>query len=249
MGKYLQGIDRIEVQTALATRTRHAREFKVLHDALEQLVAGWSDLVALQQRPKARLQVARSLLIVRTFNSVRTALQVLELGYCQQAMALVRMAMEDQLVAEDIEQHPPTLRALLDGDGNLGKGELTFGKMAERLSSNVKAAWGASYGMLSEHGAHPRLKSMLGLVATNPSASQRGLRPGGLYDALSINAVLLYAAQTLVQAMATFVKLADEAGLNWAASAMPAFEAVDSLWKELDAWASGQLQELDQSGP
>ena len=247
-GEFLQGIDRIEVQTAFATRARHAREFKILHDALEQLVSGWSDLSALPKRPKARLQVARGLLIVRTFNSVRTALQVLELGYCQQAMALVRMAVEDQLVADDIEHHPPTLAALLDGDGQLGKGELTFGRMAERLSPKAKAAWDARYGMLSEHGAHPRLKSMLGLVATNPSASQRGMRPGSHYDALSVRAVLLYAAQTLVQAMATFVKLADEVGLDWAATAMPAFKAVDSLWKELDAWASDQLERLDQDG-
>lgn len=215
MGRFLQEIEQIESRTASATRETHAREFEILYAALEQILVGWSDLASLDQRPKARLQIAWGLLTARTFNSIRTALQVLELGYSQQAMALVRMAMEDQLVAEDIERHPPTLAALLDGGGQLGKGELTFGRMAERLSPKAKAAWDASYGMLSEHGAHPRLKSMLGLVAPSLSGDQRGLRPGGDYDSLSVNAVLLYAAQGLIEAMATLVKLTGQVGIDW----------------------------------
>ena len=42
-------------------------------------------------------------LAVRSFNSLHIARQLLEHGYYQQASALVRMAMEDQLVAEDAE--------------------------------------------------------------------------------------------------------------------------------------------------
>ena len=46
------------------------------------------------------------------------AKRVLEFGYYQQALTLIRMAMEDQLVAEDAEGNPPTLAALMRDEGN-----------------------------------------------------------------------------------------------------------------------------------
>ena len=247
MGKFLQSIARTDSRTASTIRQKHARELEILHDALEHTIVGVNDFASLKQKADSPLQAARVFLTIRTFKSLRTALQVLEHGYYQQAMTLVRMALEDQLVAEDIEHHPPTLAALLDDKGRLGKGDLTLGKMAERLSPKAKVAWDARYGMLSEHGAHPRLKSMQGLVATDLPRDQRGPRLGGHYDAMWVNVVVYYAAQTLVEAMATLTKLTDEVGIDWADRAMPTFQEVDSLWKRLDGWADGQLEELDRN--
>ena len=50
--------------------------------------------------------------------------------------------MEDQLVAEDVETHPPTLDALLDDKGSISSGDLTYGKMVERISPEVQKSVG-----------------------------------------------------------------------------------------------------------
>ena len=52
----------------------------------------------------------------------------MEHGYYPQALALVRLAMEDQLVAEDAETYPPTLDALFDDKGSISSGDLTYGR-------------------------------------------------------------------------------------------------------------------------
>ena len=180
---------------------------------------------------------------MRSFNSLRMARQTLELGYFQQAMTLVRMAMEDQLVAEDIEHHPPTLAALLDGEGKLGRGNLALGQMAKRLSPKAKVAWDRAYGMVSEYSAHPRHMSLRGLISSNPYG-QFTLRPGGHYDKVEVNAVLFYALSSLIHVMTATAKVTGEIGSDLVTSARPVFDEVGSLWKQLDEWA---CQELEQS--
>ena len=124
-------------------------------------------------------------LAVRSFNSLHVARQVLERGYHQQASTLVRMAMEDQLIAEDAENHPPTLDALLEGKGSISSGDLAYGKMAERISPEAKKAWVEKYGDLSERAAHPRRLSLLALTTV-----RRTVRPGGHYDEVQVKATL-----------------------------------------------------------
>ena len=73
--------------------------------------------------------------------------------------------MEDQLVAEDAETHPPTLDALLDDKGSISSGDLTYGKMAERISPEAKKAWDEKYGLkltlipIGKTMFHPKLSS------------------------------------------------------------------------------------------
>ena len=143
-----------------------------------------------------------------------------------------------RLVALDAENHPPTLAALLDGEGRLS----TFGKMANRVSAKAKIVWDDDYGMLSEHGAHTRLASLRELVATGPDG-QIVLRPGGHYDEVWVNVVLYYTLRELVRVFGTVEKVTAFAGIDWVTSAMPTLKEVDFLWRQIDRRAGEELGE------
>lgn len=113
MENHIRAIERIEDEVASTILANHARELAVVDDALNQIIIGFNDFSSRKGKPDNPLESARIFLAIRSFNSLRTARQTLERGYYQQAMTLVRMAMEDQLVAEDAETHTPTLDALL----------------------------------------------------------------------------------------------------------------------------------------
>ena len=112
--RYMRVIELNEIDVATQIRMTHGRELEVVDAALGQILQGLDAFAYVKQRPDSRLGNAQMFLAVRSFNSLHTARQLLERGYYQQASTLVRMAMEDQLVAEDAETHPPTLDALLD---------------------------------------------------------------------------------------------------------------------------------------
>jgi hypothetical protein len=154
--RHMRVIELNENDVASQIRMNHGRELEVVDAALDQILQGLDAFAYVKQRPDSRLEDAQMFLAVRSFNSLHIARQLLEHGYYQQASALVRMAMEDQLVAEDAETHPPTLDALLDDKGSISSGDLTYGKMAERISPEAKKAWDEKYGDLSERAAHPR---------------------------------------------------------------------------------------------
>ena len=242
MNAYLLSIDKTDDETASTILERHTRELRAGEAALDAIIRGLTEFGPENRHRDDDLESARLLLATRTFNSLRAAFQVLERGYYQQAMALVRMAMEDRLVSLDIEHYPTTLAALLDGEGKLGRGNLTFAKMAERVSAKSKEVWVDDYGILSEHGTHTRLNSLRGLVVVGPDG-QQVIQPGGYYDETWVNVVLYYALRELVQVFATIAKVTAFAGIDWVTSAMPTLEEVDFLWRRIDERAREELGE------
>ena len=242
MNTYLLSIDKTDDQVASIIRERHAREIRAIEAALDRILRGLSDFGAQKQKPDDYLESARLFLVTRSFNSIWAALQVLERGYYQQAMALVRMSMEDRIVALDIENNPATLSALLHGDGKIGRGELTLKKMAERVSPKTKVAWDDDYGGLSKFGTHPRVESMQGLITTD-SDGRMTLRAGGHYDEVWINFVMYHLLRELVQMFATVAKVTAFAGIDWITSAMPTLEEIDSLWRQIEEQAREELGE------
>ena len=242
MAGCLQDIARNDNEVASIIRARHARELDAVYTALGEIVRGLSDFGAKQGRPKSLLESGRLFLSTRSFNSLHSAVMLLERGYYQQAMSLVRMAKEDQLVARDIENHPSTLDALFIDEGMFKERDLAFAKMAERVSTKTKEAWDDHYGFLSAYGAHPRLKSLRALVTTGPDGKIL-LRPGGQYDKVWVNAVLYHALRELEQTLATVAQLTTTAGIDWIAGAMPTLEEVDALWRRIDELARAELGE------
>lgn len=242
MIRYLPSIEDADNEVTSAIRAEHARELNAVYAALDEILRGLSDFGAKQGKPKDDLESARLFLATRSFNSLYSAVRMLERGYFQQSLSLVRMAKEDQLVARDAEHNSPTLDALLHGRGRIGSGSLSFARMAERLSPKTKEAWDEDYGFLSEHGVHTRLKGLRSLVASGPDG-RPVLPPGGQYDKVWVNAALYYTLRELVQTFATVAQLTVPAEVDWITGAMPAFEEVDTLWRRIDEWAAGELRE------
>ena len=225
-------MEEIEEGVARAIQTNHRRELEAVDGALEQILRGYEEFRSRKRKSDDCLETARLLLVIRSFNSLRTARQTLERGYYQQAMALVRMAMEDQLVAEDAEIYPPTMVALLDGEGKLGKGTLALSEMASRLSPKARAAWDSDYGDASEYGAHPRHKSLQGLISWD-QYEQLTVMPGSSYNKAEVNFVLYHVLRSLVYVMATTCKITHQVGSNWCDAVKPVFEEVMFLWQQL----------------
>ena len=233
-----------EVEVASEIRQKHEHEISIVEEALEELLQAFNEFSSIKGSPDNDLESARLHLTVRSFSSLLNAKQVLELGYYQQAMTLIRMAMEDQLVAEDAEGNPPTLAALMREDGKLGTGKLTYSNMASRISEKAEEAWKVNYGILSAHAAHPRTSSLRGLSVPNPDGGIL-LTPGSNYDEIWVNVTLSYLARELVQVMFTAAKLTGQVEGDWPNSALPVFSKVQSLWQDLEAWASSELEELN----
>ena len=228
-------------EVASIIQAEHARELDAVYAALDEILRGLSDFGAKQGKPNGPLESARLFLATRSFNSLYSAVRMLESGYFQQSLSLVRMAKEDQLVAWDIEVHAPSLDALWDDEGKLGKGELTYAKMAERASPKTKEAWDVDYGFLSAHGAHTRSRSLRSLGAARPDG-QIVLRPGGQYDKVLMDSVLYHMLRELVQVLATVAKLTTFAGIDLTVGAEPTLEEVDALWRRMDELARDELK-------
>ena len=231
----------------MAIRENHARELAVVDDALNQIISGLNDFGSLKAKSNSRLGSARLFLATRSFNSLRIARLTLECGYYQQAMTLVRMVMEDQLIANDAEIHPPTLDALLDNNGKIGSGDLSLTKMAERISPKAREEWDANYGHASKYAAHPRQLSLYGLTSTD-SNGHRTLRLGGRYDEVEVNNVLYHLTLQLVEVGITTEKLTLTVGSSWAGSALPVFKELISICQQIDERAGKQLEEMDEYG-
>ena len=229
--RHMRVIELSENDVASQIRMKHGRELEVVNAALDQILQGLDAFAYVKQRADSRLEDAQIFLAVRSFNSLHTARQLLERGYYQQASALVRMVMEDQLVAEDAETHPPTLDALLDGKGSISSGDLIYGKMAERISLEFKKAWDEKYGDLSERAAHPRRQSLLALGTV-----RRTLRPGGHYDEVQVKVTCLYLLEQLGQVLRTVGLLTENAGSHWAEGARPTLRDMTALYREIVKW-------------
>ena len=239
---YSRIIQLLEDEAAASIRTHYSQELNVVDAALDQILGGLDDFGSIKGKPDSRLESTRLFLATRSFNSLWTARQVLERGYFQQAMTVIRMAMEDQLIADDIESYPPTLNALLDGNESIG----SFASMADRLGSLGRKVWNDRYGMVSEYAAHTRTMSLRSLNSIG-SDGQPLLRPGGNYDEVYAGAALFLLSQEIVKVMKTVAQLTTPLRSDWVNRAMPVFQANDSLWKELDEKVAAQLEVRDDS--
>ncbi len=232
-------IAEIEADVASAMQKRYARELAAVDAPLERIVRGLNDFEDSphqEQGIEDPLTGTRLFLAIRSFNSLRIAARVVDSGNYQQALTLVRMAMESRLVATDGECHPPTLRALWDPERRLPP----FADMAKRLSPKAKEVWSADYGWISESAAHPRFESMRGLVTVGPDG-RKLLEMSGRFDEVEPANVLYYLMRELVQLMGQVARLNLGAGTDWSTGTIPLAEELGSLSRKLEKWASDQV--------
>ena len=161
---------------------------EVAYAALEYVVTTHHD--AISKLPETPEDLARLLLLSRSINSFRAALKLWPCGFYQEVLALERMAMENALIARDLD-NPETLKALLLGDGKLGRGKLALPEIAQRITSEYssefpesselsefKERWYWSYGNASEMSVHPRFANVYEAVKWDADKQEMYIYPG-----------------------------------------------------------------------
>ena len=244
--RLLYGIEAVEEEVASTILENHSYEFEVVYAVLEQILRGFNEFADQKEKLDDKLESAQFLLTVRSFNTLRVAMKALENGYTQQALALIRTVMEDQLVVNDIENHAPAL-ALFVRVVKKHKSQFTFGKMAQRASLKTKEAWDHNYGFASRFAAHPRELSLRKLFAVDPDGKII-LKPGSRYDRVEVNTAIFYTLGELLKVMATTAKLTYSVGSSWANDALSVIEEVNSLYWHIDDEAKKELEESATTG-
>ena len=246
MENHIQEIERFENRFASIIWAKHSRELNAIDAALAQLFAGFEEFRSRKGTLDQRLETARLILVARSFNSLLCAKRTLERGYSTQALALARMAMEDQLVAEDIEIEPATLDALLLGKGEIGIGDLHFTNLADRLPKDEIGLWKNDYRIASRYGTHPGHKSGQWLISPAQDG-QRFLGMGSFfYDERDVNTVLYFLLFQLVKVMWTLRKVTEQVGSDWGTHSESEFEEIFYLWEQKLEWARGQRGETTE---
>ena len=221
-----QVLDEEESRVMKRTSSKYKRELNLIVDLLDAYVGAFGLIGSLPEDNDLRL--AWLLLVTRSFNSMRCAYDLLRRGYYSQALSLLRSVDEDWLICKDCEKHQPTVDALLHEKGELGKGDLTYGKMAER--EGIKQEWDQGYGHLSKF-AHGRPLALDVLI--DPGSHE--VRLGAHYDRV----LLTYCCEVLIRAALRMTKylvsvLGSRAEL-W-------MKETEAIVKEARVW----LAELDQ---
>ena len=229
-----QDLDGHEKSMRAAIAEAHPAELQLVSSLVECILRGFLTMGTFTKSPSNRLQLGWLLLATRSFNSLRSAWLLLAGGYYSQALLLVRSAMEDNLTALDCEGHPETLASLLDAKGELGRGQLRFTAMADRVSATFSAEWRYNYGKLSDYAAHARHNSVRYLIDPDTQV----LRLGAYYDRDLVDGTvdaLLYAGIGTADLVA---KILGDRAEPWQ------IECFDALLKAKN-WRDATKRELD----
>lgn len=237
-----QGLEETESDVIGKTSGMHQRELHIIERLLNAYLAGFEVIGSFTRTKDNDLQYAWFKLVTRSFNSMRCAYILLERGYYTQALSLLRSVDEDWLIAKDCGKNSPTLDALLNDKGQLGKGDLTFGKMAER--EGIKPLWDSGYGHLSLF-VHPRPLSLRVLV----DPGTKTLRLGASYDRV----LFLYCCEVLIRnalRMTEYmVSLLGSKAADWQKQTWPIVQEATGWLDGLRAqYASGEAPSDKQEG-
>ena len=226
-GTHREGFfDQQELETASKIQANYGGYLSVLDVALEKAANGLAAISPLKEETHGQLSITWFLLNAAVINSLRTSLHMLKRGYYTQAIALVRMAMETNLVARDLESYPEPLGAIRED--KIGKDELSLNNMVQRLPSSEMYGWRERHGNLSELGTHLR-KESIDLIA-----QVSGIKIGGYYDDE-------YVLGTIYDMLPEFKKLLDrtdrltqKVNPAWRREAVSVILDVDSLQREIE---------------
>lgn len=210
-------VEAFESQVRQTTHNEKRCELGVVENLLKCYLAGFRALKELKFGEISNLELAWLLLVVRSFNSLRCAYELLQKGYYNQAIMLIRSVEEDYLTCRDCEVNKKTIDALLDGKGELGKGKLTFSEMAKRISPEFYKNWKLNYGQLSEI-AHPRQLAM-GMIAKK---EDNRLNLGGDYNENHFIATCQALLRSGVGMTEFIIKLLGDKAIQWQKDSYPA---------------------------
>jgi hypothetical protein len=238
LGKW-PSLEETESDVIRKTSGMHQKELGIIESLLNAYLAGFAAIGSFTRTKGNDLQYAWFKLVTRSFNSTRCAYILLGRGYYTQALSLLRSVEEDWLIAKDCAKNSPTLDALLNDKGQLGKGDFTFSKMAER--QGIKPLWNSDYGGLSLF-AHPRPLSLRVLVDPGTKA----LRLGASYDRV----LFLYCCEVLIRdalRMTEYmVSLLDSQAVDWQRQTLPTIQEAADWLDALQAQYTGEEVRSDK---
>jgi hypothetical protein len=148
-------LEKFESQVKKSTTTNKRAELNLIENLLNLYLRGFRVSHEFKTGEIKRIELAWLLLVVRSFNSLHCAYDLLQKGYYGQAVILIRSAEEDYLTCRHCEINQDTIEALLSGKIRVSK----FEKMAKDISTEFHNKWKINYGQLSEI-AHPRWLAM-----------------------------------------------------------------------------------------
>lgn len=218
---YLDSLEQKERKVLSEVVRRFEGEMEVAYAALEYVISTYHD--AISKLPETPEDLARLLLLSRSINSFRAALKLWPCGFYQEVLALLRMAMENALIARDLD-NPETLKALLRGEGKLGRGDLALPKMAQRITSEYssefpessepsefKERWYWSYQAASVTSVHPRFEGIYEAVKLDADKQEMYIYPG-IYPGKGRAA---YALRSILVGLIELLGIAHEVALRF----------------------------------
>lgn len=159
---HLPNLDELEQRVAQETRRREAKTLASIEALLNAFLPAFRETGQFTPTGSNRREQVWWLLVGQSFNSLRWAFHLLQLGYYTQALILERSVEENWLVCQDCLEHPETVEALFDDSKRIP----TFRDMADRLPENLRNTWQApkghaeqAYGVLSSI-SHPRARAL-----------------------------------------------------------------------------------------
>ena len=208
-------LEEFEIKVKKTTIANKKAELDTIENLLNQYLAGFRLLHEFKTGEVQRLELAWLLLVVRGFNSLRCAYDLLQKGYYSQAVILIRAADEDYLTCRHCEISQETVEALLAGKSRISK----FRKMAKDISPEFCQSWDTNYGQLSEI-AHPRQLAM-GMTA---KWDENWLNLGGDYVENHFIATCHALLRSAVGMVEFLIKLLGDSAPQWEKESLPAFQ-------------------------
>lgn len=160
----MSGLAHWDVVNIEESQRQYKRWLAVLESSLNIVIEGFDLFAKKSGTPQSDTERAQVGLTVRAFREVHCSLALAKMAYYHQAILLVRAAMEDLLMAEVADQHPPVLEALNSENGDnaprFGRGELRIEKLTDFLPDDFKPQWKEEYSNASKLGSHPSIDSL-----------------------------------------------------------------------------------------
>jgi len=228
VGETWSSLEEFELQVKNTTIANKKAELNIIENLLNLYLAGFRVLHEFKTGEVQRLELAWLLLIVRGFNSLRCAYDLLQKGYYSQALILIRSAEEDYLTSRHCEINQETVEALLAGKSRVTR----FRRMTKDISTEFCKKWDINYGQLSEI-AHPRQLAM-GMTA---NWKENKVNLGANYIEKHFIATCHALLRSAVGMTEFLTKLLGKNALQWQTEGLPAFQEactyVEKISKEM----------------
>lgn len=124
-------LEELEAQVVANTEAKNGAEIELAEKLLNHYLTGFTRLGKFTLDTSNEREYAWFYLATRSFSSLRCAFDVLERGYYSQAAMLTRSVLEDWLTAMDAEKNRKTVEAVIKGEYEFGKGELSYSEMVK----------------------------------------------------------------------------------------------------------------------